>query len=194
MTIHSIDSSTLARLIESTIVLTVALFLFYGLRGRIIKFAQWAGLPRLALAPVRLLIRSAVLLAAAAMILTIWGFQLGTIMAVLGSVLGLIAIGFVAVWSVLSNLLCTFVLVLFKPFSVGDELEFPSDNIKGRVSDLSLIFTTLKVSESESVLIPNNTFFQRLFRRRLGTQTTQLGDKLRQNHPADMPAEGGKAA
>lgn len=194
MTLQSIDSSTLTRLIESVIVLAVALFLFFGLRGRIIKFAEWAGLSRLTLAPVHLLIRSLVLLAAAAIILALWGFQLGTVVAVLGSVLGLIAIGFVAVWSVLSNFLCTFFLVIFKPFSVGDELEFPADNIKGRVSDLSLVFTTLKVSETESVLVPNNTFFQRVFRRRLGTQTTQLGDKLRQNNPDEAPAGGGNAA
>lgn len=190
----NIDQPTLVRLIESVVILSIALFLFFGLRGRILQFAQWAGLPRLALAPVRLLIRSAVLLAAAAVILTIWGFQIGTIMAVLGSVLGLIAIGFVAVWSVLSNFLCTFVLVLFKPFSVGDEIEFPTDNVKGRVSDLSLIFTTLKVSDSESVLVPNNTFFQRIYRRRLGARTSQLGDQLRQHQPAEVPAPGRSAA
>lgn len=185
---ESIDSTTLSRLIESALVLSVALFLFYGSRGRISKFTAWAGVPRLALAPVGLMLRSVLLFAAAAVVLTIWGFQLGTIMAVLGSVLGLVAIGFVAVWSVLSNLLCTFVLVAFKPFAVGDEIEFPVDNVKGRVSDLSLIFTTLKVSETESVLIPNNTFFQRLFRRRLGTRTCHLADQLRQSEPADVPA------
>lgn len=44
-----------------------------------------------------------------------WGFETQTILAVLGTVLGLVAIGFVAVWSVLSNFLCTFALIIVKP-------------------------------------------------------------------------------
>lgn len=175
----SLDQATLIRLIETGVILAVSLTLFFGLRGRILQFARWAGLPRLAFAPVRLILRYSILVIALALILSLWGFQIGTILALLGSVLGLVAIGFVAVWSVLSNFLCTFVLVMFKPFSVGDELELPADNVKGRVADLSLIFTTLQVSDTETVMVPNNTFFQRVFRRRLGTHTTGLGDKLR---------------
>ena len=178
-----LDRDTLVRLIESIVILTIAVALFFGLRGRILRFAQWAGLPRLAFAPVRLILRYAVLLVAAALILSMWGFQIGTILALMGSVLGLVAIGFVAVWSVLSNFLCTFVLVVFKPFSIGDELELPADNVKGRVVDLSLIFTTLQVSEDETVMVPNNTYFQRVFKRRAGRHTTGLGEQLRHNKP-----------
>jgi len=176
-----LDQPTLIRLIETTVIIAIALTLFFGLRGRILKFAEWSGLPRLAFAPVRLILRYSILVIAAALLLSLWGFQIGTILALLGSVLGLVAIGFVAVWSVLSNFLCTFVLVVFKPFSVGDELELPADNVKGRVSDLSLIFTTLEVSANETVVIPNNTFFQKVFKRRRGTHTTGLGDQLRQH-------------
>ena len=179
------DQTTLIRLIETAVILVIAFALFFGLRGRILKFAEWAGLPRLAFAPVRLILRYAILLVALALILSLWGFQIGTILALIGSVLGLVAIGFVAVWSVLSNFLCTFVLVVFKPFSVGDELELPADTVKGRVADLSLIFTTLQVSGNETVVIPNNTFFQKVFKRRLGTRTTGLGEQLRQHHTGE---------
>lgn len=179
-----LDRETLVKLIESLVITTIALVLFFGMRGRILQFAQWAGLPRLAFAPVRLILRYAILLVAAAMVLSLWGFQIGTILALLGSVLGLIAIGFVAVWSVLSNFLCTFVLVLFKPFSVGDEIELPADNVKGRVVDLSLIFTTLQVSPEETIMVPNNTYFQRVFKRRVGRHTTGLAEQLRHGTPA----------
>jgi small-conductance mechanosensitive channel len=184
------DQASLIRLIETAVILVIAFALFFGLRGRILQFASWAGLPRLAFAPVRLMLRYAILLIALALILSLWGFQIGTILALIGSVLGLVAIGFVAVWSVLSNFLCTFVLVVFKPFSVGDELELPADNVKGRVTDLSLIFTTLQVSGNETVMIPNNTFFQRVFKRRLGTRTTGLGDQLRHRHAGETINEG----
>lgn len=192
----SLDRDTLIRLIESCVILTIALALFFGLRGRILQFAQWAGLPRLAFGPVRLLLRYAILVVATLMILGLWGFELGTILALMGTVLGLVAIGFVAVWSVLSNFLCTFVLVLFKPFSVGDEIELPADNVKGRVVDLSLIFTTLQVSPHETVMVPNNTYFQRVFKRRAGQRTVGLGDQLRHHQPpppSDDPAPSARS-
>ena len=101
------------------------------------------------------------------------------------------AIGFVAVWSVLSNFLCTFVLIVFKPFSVGDELELPGENVKGRVVDLSLIFTTLEVAHGEMVMVPNNTYFQRVFKRRIGHRTSGLAEQLRSEKPAaDLAAAG----
>jgi len=186
----SLDHDTLARLFKSGLIAAIALGLFFGLRGRILQFAQWAGLPRLAFAPVRMLLRYAILVIAAMIILGQWGFELGTIFALLGTVLGLVAIGFVAVWSVLSNFLCTLVLVLFKPFSVGDELELPADNVKGRVVDLSLIFTTLQVGPDETVLVPNNMYFQRVFRRRAGRHQVGLGEHLR-HHEAAAPAAPG---
>lgn len=184
LTLPTIDPAVLTRLVQSLLIVAVAFILFFGLRGRIQRFAEWARLPRLALAPVRLLFRYAILLLAAVAILSLWGFEVGTILALLGSVLGLVAIGFVAVWSVLSNLLCTFVLVLFKPFSIGDEIELPADNVKGRVIDLSFIFTTLEVAPGEAVLIPNNTYFQKVFKRRSGHQRTGLGEHLAQGDAA----------
>jgi small-conductance mechanosensitive channel len=188
------DRETMVRMIKTVLVLVVALSLFIGSRGRIQRFAEWAHLPRLALAPVRLMFRYSILALATMFVLSLWGFEIGTILALMGSVLGLVAIGFVAVWSVLSNFLCTFVLVMFKPFSVGDELELPPDNVKGRVTDLSLIFTTLEVSPGESVMIPNNTFFQRVFRRRRGAHTTGLGEHLQEQQTSPVPTASATAA
>ncbi|MBL9215043.1 MAG: mechanosensitive ion channel [Opitutaceae bacterium] len=186
--LEALDRELLTKLAESALILAVALALFFGLRGRILLFAQWANLPRLAFAPVRIMLRYSILILASLLILGRWGFEIGTIIALLGTVLGLVAIGFVAVWSVLSNFLCTFVLIAFKPFAVGDEIELPTENVRGRVIDLSLIFTTLEVSAGETVLVPNNTFFQRIFKRRAGTVTVGLDYQIQQHAP--RPAAG----
>lgn len=174
---------TITRLIETGVILLIALVLFIGTNGRILQFAKWANLPRLAFAPVRLALRYSIWVMAFLLILDRWGFAAGTVLAVLGSVLGLVAIGFVAMWSVLSNFLCTFVLIAFKPFLVGDEIDMPQDQIKGRVIDLSMVFTTLQVAPGETVLVPNNTFFQKPFRRKVGTVTVDLDYQLRQDLP-----------
>ena len=182
-----LDKETLTKLIETVAILAIAMVLFFGLKGRILALARRAKLPRLALTPVGLILRYALLIVALLLVLGRWGFQIDTLIAVLGTVLGLVAIGFVATWSVLSNFLCTFVLIVFKPFSVGDEIELPASNVKGQVVDLSLIFTTLKVGRGETVMIPNNIFFQSIFKRRVGTVTLDLDYQLRQDQPHDAP-------
>jgi small-conductance mechanosensitive channel len=182
-----LDKDTLIKLIETAVIVAIAMAFFFGLKGRIHSLARWANLPRLALTPVRLMLRYAILIVALLLVLGRWGFQIDTLIAVLGTMLGLVAIGFVAVWSVLSNFLCTFVLIVFKPFSVGDEIELPASNVKGQVVDLSLIFTTLKVGRGETVMIPNNTFFQNIFKRRVGTVTLDLDYQLRQDQPHNAP-------
>lgn len=187
---NSLDPETTAKIIQSGVIIIIALALFYGLRGRILIFANWANLPRLAFAPVRLTLRYAVLAIATVLVLGRWGFQVDTLIAVLGTILGLVAIGFVAVWSVLSNLLCAFVMVIFKPFAVGDEIELTGgDGVKGKVIDLSLIFTTLSVGKDATILVPNNLFFQRIIKRHAGTVTVGLDYQLRQDLPMQAPQD-----
>jgi small-conductance mechanosensitive channel len=186
--IDTIDNETIARLIQSAVILVIGISLFFGLKGRILKFAHWARLPRLALTPVRLGLRYAILVLTVLLILSRWGFQINGIIAVIGTVLGLVAIGFVAVWSVLSNFLCTLVLVILKPFYVGDEIELPVANVRGKVIDLSLVFTTLESAPGETVMIPNNTFFQQIFKRRVGTVTSDLETQLHDSAPRPVSA------
>lgn len=174
---------TYSKLIETGVLATVGLALFFGLKGRILKFAHWARLPRLALTPVRVGIRYAILVVTVLLILSRWGFEVNGIVAVIGTVLGLVAIGFVAMWSVLSNFLCTLVLIVLKPFFVGDEIELPAANVRGKVVDLSLVYTTLESGPGETVLVPNNMFFQVIFKRRLGTVTMDLESQLRRPAP-----------
>lgn len=177
------DSATTEKLIETAAIACLALGLFFGLKGRILAFAQWAGLPRLALKPVRLALRYTVLVVAALLILSRWGFEINGIIAFIGTVLGLVAIGFVAVWSVLSSFLCTVMLVILKPFYVGDEVELPAANVRGRVIDISVVFTTLESGPGETIMVPNNTFFQVIFKRRVGTVTMDLETQLSRDTP-----------
>jgi small-conductance mechanosensitive channel len=185
------DAETNGQLIQSSIIAAVGLALFFGLKGRILRFAEWARLPRLALTPVRIGIRYAILIVTVLLILSRWGFQINGIIAVIGTVLGLVAIGFVAVWSVLSNFLCTLVLVVLKPFYVGDEIELPTANVRGKVVDLSLVYTTLESGPGETVLVPNNMFFQLIYKRRHGSVRTELENQLGQSAPAALRSSAG---
>ena len=181
----SISPELVENLVYTAAIFIGAFALFFGLKRAFEFAARRANLPTLAFRPLRLLIRYAVLVVAVSLVLKRFGYDVDTLLAVLGTVLGLVAIGFVAVWSVLSNFLCTFVLIIFKPFCVGDELEIPADSVGGTVVDLTLIFTTLRNEEGELIQVPNNMFFQKIFKRRVGRKAIDLGDQLRQETAAE---------
>lgn len=105
-------------------------------------------------------------------VLGLFGISVASFWAALSGVLVLLAIGFVAVWSLLSNLLCSVLLIVFSPFRIGDEIEIQDPaspvTVRGRVRDINLMFTTLLASdetaEESLVRIPNNIFFQKYIR------------------------------
>ncbi|MDY7108084.1 MAG: mechanosensitive ion channel [Planctomycetota bacterium] len=98
--------------------------------------------------------------------------------AAITAVLAMIAIGFVAVWSVMSNALCSLIILIVRPFEIGDTLEFPPDNLKGKVVNFSLLFTTLRTEDDRLLQIPNNMFFQRVICRTRGEGPIDLDDQL----------------
>ena len=83
------------------------------------------------------------------------------------------AVAFFAAWSVLSNIFCTLLIAMTKPFRLNDHIELLENGekpgLKGRVIDINLIYTTLQeVNEQQSdtrLQIPNSLFFQRTLRR-----------------------------
>lgn len=102
----------------------------------------------------------------------------------LSTILALVAIGFVAVWSVLSNVLCSVILMFSRPFKVGDVIILPSQQLEGEVVNFNLLFTILRAENEELIQIPNNTFFQTPIRRRLGTMDVSLEEQLEKTENA----------
>lgn len=142
-------------------------------------------LPDMAFRLVRRIIRYTIYIVALAMVLKLWGLDMNSVLAMVGGVLAMVAIGFVAVWSLLSNTLCAFVLTAFHPFRIGDEVEILPDNVKGKVVDLTLLYTSLKSGDGDYFQVPNNMFFQKIFRCRAGQQRTALGAQLMETKPAE---------
>lgn len=133
------------------------------------------------------------------------GVKLTSIFAVLLTLTGMVAIGFIAVWSILSNLSCTFFLILFKMFQIGDEIEIVDPiggtGLKGRVKDFNVMFTSLveeasKGTEGFVTQVPNNIFFQKTIRRKKGDKSVNLGQHLLskpmlfQTNITDRPSDG----
>ena len=115
------------------------------------------------------------------------GVQISHILTGLVTIAGMVAIGFIAVWSVLSNMMCSLLLIVFNAFKVGDEIEVVEPvggtGLRGRVVSFNVMFTTLEEQTGEAgevalTQVPNNIFFQKSLRRRPGTETESLGQHL----------------
>jgi small-conductance mechanosensitive channel len=97
-------------------------------------------------------------------VLDVWGVGLGGVWAVLVGTITIIGVGFIATWAMTSNLTASFFLVLWRPFHVGQTVEILPENLKGRVVDRNLMFTTLSEDSGSVLQIPNSLFFQKIFR------------------------------
>jgi len=115
------------------------------------------------------------------------GLNISSLWALITATAAMVAIGFVAMWSVLSNLLCTLMLIIFKPFQVGDKIEIidpaMTSGIQGRVRNINLLFTTLLEmnngnTETWRIQVPNNIFFQKILKCKPGGQTFRLDEQL----------------
>jgi small-conductance mechanosensitive channel len=94
------------------------------------------------------------------------GVDLHGLWSMLGAVLSLVAIGFVAMWSILSHMFASILIVAFRPFEIDDHIEIVGeDPILGKVIELNLVYTTLRTADGGTLRIPNNLFFQKVHKR-----------------------------
>lgn len=106
------------------------------------------------------------------------------IMTILTTMLAMVAIGVVAVWSILSHVSASFLLMTTKPFRINDMVQFVGEEVKGRVVDLNLFYTTLQISDTEKIQVPNNMFFQKAVQVTRGQGETDLGAQFINKEPA----------
>jgi len=94
------------------------------------------------------------------------GFDLEGLWSTLAGTLSLVAIGFVAMWSILSHMLASILIVIFRPFEVGDRVAVVGDDpVVGDVVDLNPVYTTLRTEDGGTLQVPNNLFFQKAVKR-----------------------------
>lgn len=95
-------------------------------------------------------------------LLVIWGINIANMWVVITSMIGIVAIGFVAVWSILSNIVAGLILLTSKHVRIGDEITIDPEKAKGTVKDVGTMFTVLEKKNGDSIMVPNNLIFQRM--------------------------------
>jgi small-conductance mechanosensitive channel len=178
------DNETIFRLVVAGLILLAAVGCLIGVKRAVGGLKR--KIPRLNTGRITSGLRLVILIIALILVLNLFNFPLTAIITTLGAICAVVAIGFVATWSVLSNFSCTFFLILFKPFAIGDELSMPDDKIKGRVVDITLMFTVVEDADGFLVNIPNNQMFQKHFRRKPGNNSIKLSEQIRKSGPAQL--------
>lgn len=181
----------LAALPAVLIVLAGAVLLNLLVGRALLLIARRTSFTEQEIGPVRRVLKWAINVVALVLVFGAFGLNMGGVWGVLSTILAMVAIGFVAVWSVLSNTLCTLIIMVFRPFAVGDEVEFAGEPVKGRVIDLNFIYTSLDAGDGTVMQVPNNLFFQKVLRRRHATQAVSAATHLRtkrSDQPEALPA------
>jgi small-conductance mechanosensitive channel len=144
---------------------SIIIVLINRLLRRLIKRAE----PRLQLPRDTLIIANRVATGSlwfitALLVLSLWGVSVGGLWTLLVSAAAVVGVGFLAVWTMISNVTAGLFITLWRPFHLGQTVELLPENLKGRVIDRNMMFTSLREEGGSAVRIPNNLFFQKMFR------------------------------
>jgi len=148
-----------------------------------------------------------IMLVTVIVVMRVFGFSAGEVLASLSAFALVAAVAFFAYWSVLSNGLCSLLLYLFQPFRIGDWIEMRENenNIvaAGKVTGINLIYVSLSNHDDKDVenefQIPTNLMFQRTIRVVRGEDTKSLGRHYVEHHgkpaaPRRKPKKSAAAA
>jgi small-conductance mechanosensitive channel len=101
-------------------------------------------------------------LCAGLLVLELWGVSVTGVWAVLASAAAVVGVGFIAVWTMVSNITASLFIGIWHPFRLGEIVEVLPEQLGGLVIDRNL--TVLREASGATLQIPNNLFFQKMFR------------------------------
>ncbi len=156
-------------LVRGGLTLAVAVVMVAVLTAVKAALTQFARVRKMLLLRVRFvyrLFRVFVVGFAALVVAYVWGMDPQNLWVFITGVVGLVAIGFFAVWSLLSNVVAGVFLFLSDPFKVDDEIEVPDGELAGRVLDIRPLFVVVREPSGHTLYLPNSLLFQKPFRRK----------------------------
>lgn len=159
------------------LLILVAAFVLQRVVARcLIRLSERYPLPPELMVPLRGGLRWLIMGSALIFVLERLGVSATVLWTALSGFVAVAAVAFFAMWSVLSNLLCAVLIFTVGPFRIGDVVELvetlDKPGVKGRVTAINLLFTTLiELPEAGGALVqvPNSQFFQKSVRRWRGS-------------------------
>lgn len=159
--LEKLESTYLAQVAITIIIIILFIASRWVIKNSLRKLAnKFSYDPNRAAATKRLILISLYVFTAIILVI-VWGGDLNNLWLSLGSILGVIAIGFFAIWSILSNIVAGIIIYTINPFKITDTLVLVEKDVTGKVIDIGLIYTKLQDKDG-IITIPNNLFFQQV--------------------------------
>jgi small-conductance mechanosensitive channel len=112
------------------------------------------------------------LLLSLVVLILIWNVDLKHVWVSATGVLALIAVAFVAVWSLVGNILAGVIIYFTSPFKIEDTIEIMPDGIRGSVLAINTFYTVLMTEHQNYINVPNSLLFQKYIQV-IRTQSTE---------------------
>ena len=117
-------------------------------------------------------------------VLQLFGVSAGVLWGAFTGFATVAAVAFFAAWSVLTNIFCSFLILVTRPFRLFDHIEVLDNGEKpglgGQVIDINLVYVTLLERHGDGfesqLRVPNSQFFQRAVRRWSGEPPPPAAD------------------
>ena len=159
--------------LQVLLILLVAWALRWLVRRLVARLAVRYELPPMVVMGARRVATFVIGLAALLAVLQRFGVSAGVLWGAFTGFATVAAVAFFAAWSVLTNLFCSFLILITRPFRLLDHIELlengDKQGLRGQVVDINLIYVTLLErhpgGHQSQLRVPNSQFFQRAVRR-----------------------------
>jgi small-conductance mechanosensitive channel len=159
--------------LQVLLILLVAWALRSLVRRLVARLAVRYELPPMVVMGARRVATFVIGLAALLAVLQRFGVSAGVLWGAFTGFATVAAVAFFAAWSVLTNLFCSFLILITRPFRLLDHIELlengDKQGLRGQVVDINLIYVTLLErhpgGHQSQLRVPNSQFFQRAVRR-----------------------------
>jgi len=159
------DPKLIYQMIASAVIVIVALVLRGIASASIKKKVRTQGLKPQSALLARKIITAFIMLIVVLALGFVWNVAPGNIWVSLVGIIAVVSIGFFAAWCFLSNIVAGVILLISRPFEIGDEIVFLPDNIRGTVTNISSMFLTLQDKDGGIITVPNNFVFQKVVKK-----------------------------
>ncbi|MBD0831689.1 mechanosensitive ion channel domain-containing protein [Aestuariibaculum sediminum] len=152
-----------SKLIISGIALILLFIFHYFLNFAITKIAKKSGFNDARIRLIRKYVNIGLTGIALVLVASIFGTNFKDLAVIFSSVFAVIGIGFVAVWSILSNITSGVIMFFNFPHKVGDKIKIHDSDfpIEGIIEDITAFQLHLKLDNGDLVTYPNNLMLQK---------------------------------
>ena len=159
------ETTMLSKFIVSAISLALIIASYFFLKSKARKLKEQNEASRNKYFIIKRLIKTISTIIFILILVLIWGIDMRNLWISITGIMAMIAVAFVAVWSLIANILAGVIIFFTTPFKINDHIEILPDQIKGRVVAINTFFTLISDAEGNLISVPNSLFFQKFIKK-----------------------------